>query len=53
MAIKVFGSSVCPGTMRFLSILTQNKVIPTFVNVMGSYRSSKDIYHVPRYQSSF
>ena len=36
MAIKVFGSSVCPGTMRFLSILTQNKVMPTFVNVTGS-----------------
>lgn len=36
MAIKVFGSNVCPGTMRFLSILTENKVMPVFVNVTGS-----------------
>ncbi len=36
MPIKVFGSNVCPGTMRFLSILTENKVMPVFVNVTGS-----------------
>lgn len=36
MSIKVFGSNVCPGTMRFLSILTANKVMPAFVNVTGS-----------------
>lgn len=36
MSIKVFGSNVCPGTMRFLAILTENKVMPVFVNVTGS-----------------
>ncbi|MBQ3276739.1 MAG: hypothetical protein IJH47_06780 [Oscillospiraceae bacterium] len=36
MAIKVYGSTVCPATMRFLSILTENGVMPTFVNVTGS-----------------
>ena len=36
MAIKVYGSNVCPGTMRFLSILTANGVMPDFVNVTGS-----------------
>ena len=33
MAIKVYGSNVCPGTLRFLSILTSHGVMPTFVNV--------------------
>ncbi len=36
MAIKVFGSSVCPGTMRFLAVLTAHGVMPEFVNVTGS-----------------
>ena len=36
MAIKVYGSNVCPGTLRFLSILTENGIMPTFVNVTGS-----------------
>ena len=36
MAIKVYGSNVCPGTMRFLSILTANGVMPDFVNATGS-----------------
>lgn len=36
MALKVYGSSVCPGTMRFLSILTAHGVMPEFVNVTGS-----------------
>ncbi len=36
MAIKVYGSNICPGTMRFLSILTENGVMPQFINVTGS-----------------
>ncbi len=36
MAIRVFGSNICPGTMRFLSILTENGVMPQFINVTGS-----------------
>lgn len=36
MAIKVYGSNVCPGTMRFLSILTEHGIMPDFVNVTGS-----------------
>lgn len=36
MAITVYGSNVCPGTLRFLSVLTENGVMPNFVNVTGS-----------------
>lgn len=36
MAITVYGSNVCPGTLRFLAILTENGVMPNFVNVTGS-----------------
>lgn len=36
MALKVYGSNVCPGTMRFLAILTAHGVMPEFVNVTGS-----------------
>ena len=36
MSIKVYGSNVCPGTMRFISILTSHGVMPDFVNVTGS-----------------
>lgn len=36
MAITVYGSNVCPGTMRFISVLTENGVMPNFVNVTGS-----------------
>ena len=42
MAIKVYGSTVCPATMRFLSILTENGVMPTFVNVTGSIDHLKE-----------
>lgn len=36
MAIKVYGSNICPGTLRFLRVLTDNGVMPDFVNVTGS-----------------
>lgn len=36
MSIKVYGSNLCPGTMRFLSILTEHGVMPQFINVTGS-----------------
>ena len=42
MAIKVYGSTVCPATMRFLSVLTENGIMPTFVNVTGSIDHLKE-----------
>jgi len=36
MALKVYGSNICPGTLRILSILTSHGVMPEFVNVTGS-----------------
>ena len=42
MAIKVYGSNICPGTMRFISILTSNKVMPVFINVTGSIDHLKE-----------
>ena len=42
MAMKVYGSTVCPATMRFLSILTENGVMPTFVNITGSIDHLKE-----------
>lgn len=42
MAIKVYGSNVCPATMRFLTILTENGVMPQFVNVTGSVNLLKE-----------
>lgn len=42
MAIKVYGSNICPGTLRFLSILTENGVMPTFINVTGSIDHLKE-----------
>ena len=36
MKLTVYGSNLCPATMRFLSILTENHVMPNFVNVTGS-----------------
>ena len=36
MAIKVYGSNICPGTLRFLRILTDHGIMPDFVNVTGS-----------------
>ena len=42
MAIKVYGSNTCPGTLRFLSILTSHGVMPTFMNVTGSINIFKE-----------
>ena len=42
MAIKVYGSNLCPGTMRFLSILTSHGIMPSFINVTGSIHLLKD-----------
>ena len=36
MVITVYGSNMCPRTLRFLTILTENGVMPNFVNVTGS-----------------
>lgn len=36
MAITVYGSTACPGTQRFLALLTAHGVMPNFVNVTGS-----------------
>ena len=42
MAIKVYGSNVCPATLRFLSILTENGIMPVFINVTGSIDHLKE-----------
>lgn len=40
--IKVYGSNICPGTLRFLSILTENHYMPVFINVTGSITLLKE-----------
>ena len=42
MSIKVYGSNTCPGTLRFLSVLTSHGVMPVFVNVTGSIDHLKE-----------
>ena len=42
MAIKVYGSNTCPGTLAFLNLLTTNHVMPTFINVTGSIALLKE-----------
>ena len=34
--MKVYGSNTCPGTLNFLRILTENGIMPDYVNVTGS-----------------
>ena len=53
MAIKVYGSNICPGTMRFLAILTENKVMPVFINVTGSIDHLKDFITIRDTHPSF
>ncbi len=36
MAIKVYGSNVCPGCLRFINVLTEHNIMPQFINVTGS-----------------
>ncbi|MBE6117755.1 MAG: hypothetical protein IIY52_05710 [Solobacterium sp.] len=40
--ITVYGSNVCPGTLRFLSILTEHHYMPVFINVTGSINLLKE-----------
>ena len=40
--MKVYGSNVCPATLRFLSVLTENGVMPQFINVTGSINLLKE-----------
>ena len=42
MSIKVYGSNVCPATTRFIDVLTENNVMPTFINVTGSINLLKE-----------
>lgn len=42
MNIMVYGSNVCPATMRFISILTENGIMPQFINVTGSINLLKE-----------
>ena len=46
MNMKVFGSNACPGTMRFLSVLTENGVMPSFINVTGSIDHLKEFIFI-------
>ena len=40
--IKVYGSNTCPGTLNLLRVLTQNGIMPEFVNVTGSVTLLKE-----------
>ncbi len=42
MNIKVYGSNVCPATLRFVSLLTENGIMPQFINVTGSINLLKE-----------
>ncbi|MBR0153634.1 MAG: hypothetical protein IJM26_07600 [Lachnospiraceae bacterium] len=42
MNIKVYGSNVCPATMRFISVLTEHGIMPQFINVTGSINLLKE-----------
>jgi glutaredoxin-related protein len=42
MNIKVYGSNVCPATLRFISLLTENGIMPQFINVTGSINLLKE-----------
>ena len=46
MAIKVYGSNICPSFDAFLSILTENGVMPQFINVTGSINLLKDFIYL-------
>ena len=42
MAIKVYGSNVCPGCLRFINVLTSHNIMPAFINVTGSIDHLKE-----------
>lgn len=42
MAIKVYGSNLCPATLQTLSIFTANHYMPLFVNITGSISTMKE-----------
>ncbi len=42
MAITIYGSNTCPGTMRVVSVFTDNNIMPNFVNVTGSIALLKE-----------
>lgn len=44
--ITVYGSNICPGTLRFLSILTEHHYMPVFVNVTGSITLLKEFIYL-------
>lgn len=53
MRLTVYGSNFCPATLRFLNVLTENHVMPKFINVTGSvdhlkefitFRDTSDLY---------
>ena len=46
MAITVYGSNICPGTLRFLSILTEHGYMPAFINVTGSIDHLKEFTYL-------
>ena len=46
MAITVYGSNVCPGTLQFLNILTKNHYMPVFMNVTGSITLLKEFNYL-------
>ena len=42
MAIKVYGTNLCPETLHALSVFTQHHYMPDFVNITGSIHLLKE-----------
>lgn len=42
MAIKVYGTNLCPETLHALSVFTANHYMPDFVNITGSIQLLKE-----------
>jgi len=45
MAVKVYGSNVCPATLKALEIFTEHGYMPVFVNVTGSISLLKEFLY--------
>jgi glutaredoxin-related protein len=44
--ITVYGSNTCPGTLRFLAVLTEHHYMPHFVNITGSIQLLKEFVYL-------
>lgn len=44
--IKVYGSNLCPATLKTLDIFTSNHYMPVFINVTGSITLLKEFIRI-------